>query len=138
MLARAMKSLASWLAVLLLAHAVFGALRLPGSVVGRRLTAIRACECDGHARYALQQAKLSGADAIATLLATTPPDAVVPIRGVRKGAIEFAPGLLWPRLCVEADALPAGELTSAGRPIAAVVLVGVQVGDGTTLRLEPR
>jgi len=134
MLEWAMKSLASWLAVLLLAHAVFGALRLPGSVALRRLTEIRACEGQGRARYALQLAQLDGADAIATLLATTPEDAVVPIRGVRKGAIEFAPGLLWPRLCVEAAVLPAGERTAAGRPIAAVVLVG----DGTTLRLEPR
>ena len=134
MLARAMKSLASWLAVLLIAHAVFGVLRLPGSVVARRLGEIAACAREGHARYTLRLAQQSGSDAIVQLLAATPPDAVVPIRGVRRGAIEFAPGLLWPRLCVDAAALPAGARTAAGRPIAPFVLVG----DGAALRLEPR
>lgn len=129
-----MKSPTAILAVLVLLHLVLGLLRLPFSVVGRRLAEVAACEREGHARFVFASARQDGADAIAELLATTPADAVVPIRGLRKGAIEFAPALLWPRLCCDAEALPRGAERHDGRPIAARVLVG----DGDRLRLEPR
>lgn len=122
------------LALLLLLHLGLGVLRLPASVVGRRLREVAACRQVGHGTYALESAGQSGASAIDVLLTQTPADAVVLIRGLRKGAIEFAPALLWPRLCCDESALPRDGDRYAGRPIAAYMLVG----DGELLRLEAR
>lgn len=130
----AMKPLPVVLGALVLAHVVFGLLRVPHVVVGRRLLEIADYRREGDAAYVLRTAFLRGADAIAALRRATPADAVIGYRGGQKGALEFAPALLWPRLCCNAAALPAGASTAHGRPIAAQVLVG----DGATLRLEPR
>ncbi len=130
-----MKSSTALLAGLVVAHVAFGYVRLPASVVGRRLAEVAACRRDGYVPFVLGSAFQGGEDAIAELLATTSPDAVIPIRGLRKGAIEFAPALLWPRLCCATESLPAGAVRTAdGRPIAQQVLVA----DGASMRLEPR
>jgi hypothetical protein len=125
--------LASLLALLVLAHVAFGLLRVPHAVVARRVRDVQAVADEGYAPFAMQRARLLGADAIETLRAATPPDAVIAVRGDFKGALEFAPALLWPRLCRRAETL-AGMATLSGRPIAAWTLVG----DGPALRLEPR
>ncbi len=134
MLRAPMRSPIAWIAVLVLAHLLLGALRVPGSVVGRRLDEIADCRRLGHPAFALRQARLGGRAAIERLLVTTPPDAVIGYRGVQKGALEYAAGLLWPRLLRRAESLPSGDGRIADRPIADEVLVG----DGVELRLEGR
>lgn len=120
--------------LLVLAHVGFALVRVPHAVVAKRWREVAACRSEGDAAFILRTAHLDGADAIATLRATTAEHAVVPVRGSDKGALEFAPMLLWPRLCKAAGSLPPGVATADGRPIAPWVLVA----EGKRLRLEAR
>ena len=125
---------AAVLGCVVVAHVLFGLFRIPHAVIAQRFEDVAGFRRDGDAAWLFRTAKLEGADAIGLVRARTGPDAVVAFRGDRKGAMEFVPPLLWPRLCCAADRLPAGATTFAGRPIADVVLVG----DGLTLRVEAR
>ncbi len=120
--------------MLLVTHVAFGLARVPHAVVAKRWREVTACRAEGDAAFILRTAHLTGAEAIVTLRATTPQNAVVAVRGVDKGVLEFAPPLLWPRLCKAEGAIPAGAATDEGRPIAAMVLVA----EGKHLRLEAR
>ena len=122
------------LGCVVIAHVVFGLCRIPHAVVAQRLEDVAGYRRDGDAAWLFRTAKLEGADAIAAVRARTAPDAVVVFRGDRKGAMEWAPALLWPRLCCAENRLPAGATTFAGRPIADLALVG----DRLTLRVEAR
>jgi len=123
--------LAPWLPpALVLAHVVFGLLRVPRSVVAKRLAQVAAVEQEGYVPYLFRAAHLEGADAVLDLSASTPPHALIVTRGPLKGALEFAPALLWPRLCLRDGAV----LPDDGRPVAGRALVGDRDG----LWLEPR
>ena len=78
---------------LVLIHVTWGATRLPGRVVGRRLDDVRAYREEGAARYLLQSSGMRGEDAIEWVLENTPPDSVVLWRGSKLGPLEFAPTL---------------------------------------------
>jgi len=133
------------LLALLAAHVLLGAARLPGKVWARRLGDIAAYRDLGAARYFLDDGHLHGAGAIEWLLANTPPDAVVLWRGDSKGALEFAPALLAPRLVVRDDACPPHASRHLDRPLARLGGNGRQqgpvlalVGRGDDLALEAR
>lgn len=119
---------------LLLLHVAFGLARVPHAVVVKRWREVAACREEGDAAFILRTAHLTGAEAIAMLRNTTPENAVIAVRGEDKGVLEFAPPLLWPRLCKAEGALPAGAVSAEGRPIAPMVLVA----EGKHLRLEAR
>lgn len=131
-----MRCLPSLLAGLVLGHVVFGLLRVPHAAVARRLEEIDAVETRGRVAFAFESAYKAayrnGAEVVQELLDTTPQDAVVPVRGDFKGALELAVALLWPRLCVRAEQV-SGPVYG-DRPVADHVLVG----DGGQLRLESR
>ena len=122
------------LALAVVGHVVFGLLRIPHAVIAQRWADVDAFRREGDAAWLLRTARLNGADAIALVRECTGPDAVIAIRGAHEDALEWAPPLLWPRLCCAERALPAGATTFAGRRIADLVLVG----DEKTLRVEPR
>ncbi|MCC6669506.1 MAG: hypothetical protein IT458_00480 [Planctomycetes bacterium] len=124
-------------------HAGIGLARVPHDVVGQRLAEVRACRAEGDTRYLFRTAFLRGAAAVERLR-TTPADSVILFRGDGKGALEFAPALLWPRLLVHADRVPPEATTYSGRRIARLPSPGgrfaqaVLVGEGKALRLETR
>jgi hypothetical protein len=128
------RRLAFWLGAAIVVHVALGIARVPHAVIGKRWTEIEEIERDGFVAWSLSTARLGGADAIDELLRTTAADAIVPVRGPFKGALEYAPRLLWPRLCCAEHLLPAGLDTRHGRPIAPVVLVG----DRGSLHVEAR
>jgi hypothetical protein len=136
----------SWGAVLVTLaclHAAIGLARVPHDVVSERLAEVRSWREEGEARFLFRTAFLRGVTAIERLH-STPSDSVVLFRGDAKGALEFAPALLWPRLLVHEDRVPPEARTYSGRPIARLPTPGgrfaqaVLVGDGKSLRLETR
>jgi hypothetical protein len=126
-----MKRLPPLLAALLAAHVLFGLCRAPLVTVARRAQEIAEYRRDGDIVYVLRTSHLQGAPALAELRATTPPDADVEVRGDSKGALEFAPALLWPRLCRREGGRRGQE--RALRPLAPRILVA----DADGLRLDP-
>ena len=110
------KRIATLLAVGVALHCAFGVLRIPHAVIGKRV------------------ADLTGAEVILEVRDNTPENAVVPVRGLFKGALEYVPPLLWPRLCCRVEALAAGASEHLGRPVAPYVIVS----DGASLLLERR
>lgn len=125
-------------------HVAIVVARVPGSVVLKRLAEIDAYRAAGPVRFHLDNALHQGADGIEWLLANTPEDAVVLFHGERHGALEFVPGLLYPRLMLDFHAVRRGQETALGRPIARGTLPGkgsgriVVVGHGDRVELEVR
>ena len=98
--------LAALPATLLAAHVLFGLCRAPLVTVARRAQEIADYRREGDIAYVMRTGHLQGADALVGLRAATPPDAVVNVSGDSKGPLEFAPALLWPRLCYRVGAGP--------------------------------
>lgn len=129
--------------VLLGAHLVWVAGRVPHAVAAKRIAEVRAFETSGDCAYYLAGEHLAGAGMVAWVRANTTADAVVLFDGDRKGSMEFAPFLLFPRLLVDANAVPSEATEHAGRPIARAERDGrrgriVLVGRGARLELELR
>jgi hypothetical protein len=120
-------------ATLLAAHVLFGLCRAPLVTVARRAQEIAEYRREGDIAYVMRTSHLQGADALVELRRTTPPDHDVRVRGDSNGPLEFAPALLWPRLCYHrGPGLPVlSERTR--RPMARHTLVA----DGNDLRLDP-
>jgi hypothetical protein len=87
------------LAALLAGHLVLGLCRVPMATVARRAQEITDYQREGDIAYAMRTSHLRGADALAELRRTAPPAADIGVSGDSKGALEFAPALLWPHLC---------------------------------------
>ena len=126
----------------LLAHAAWGVSRLPGKVIARRLEQIGEHRDQGAAAFLFAANRLTGAEAIDWVRANTPPNTVIAWTGDVKGAMEFAPALLWPRLLVAEHAL-GKSAQYAGRRIAETTRDGrrgrmVLVATGASLRVEVR
>jgi hypothetical protein len=129
--------------LLLGAHLVWVVGRIPHSVVAKRLRAIESFASRGDCTHYLDGDQLSGADAIAWVRANCAEDAIVLFDGERKGALEFAPCLLFPRLLVAASAVARDATSHAARPIAHGERDGrrgriVLVGHGRSLGIELR
>lgn len=124
----------AWLLAAIGLHCAVGVARIPHAVIGKRWAEVAEFGRDGEVEWRLRTARIEGAAAITTLRESTAEDAVVVMRGDLEDAIEFAPALLWPRLCCVETSLPAGADSYLGRPIAPWAIVG----DGMLLRLEPR
>ena len=131
------------LSALVVVHVVWGLARVPGKVIARRIDDVAAYRSRGDAAFLLGNARLKGADAIEWVAANTALDAVVLWEGEPRGALEFPPALLAPRLLVEVRACPPGAVQYAGRTVArgtandrtgAVVLIAADDG----LRVEVR
>lgn len=136
--------LALLLACLLGIHILWGALRIPGKVYGKRLDLIRHYQEVGGPGYFLDNSHRQGADLLRFLLSETPPDCVLLWRGNARGTIEFVPPLIAPRLLVAEDSCPANATHLFERPLAQGQLadgkrgVFVLVGGEDHLRLELR
>ena len=128
------KRVATLIAVGVALHCAFGVLRIPHAVIGKRVADVTAFHREGDVPWLMARARLTGADVILSVRENTAENAVVPVRGLFKGALEYVPALLWPRLCCRAEALAGGASQYLGRPIAPYVIVA----DGASLLLEPR
>jgi len=123
-------------------HVAWGLLRVPTKCIGRRAEHLVEHRERGRAVALFEANGCQGADAIAWLLATTPPEAVIAWTGEGVGAMEFAPALAWPRLFVRAERL-GPDPQHAGRTIATGAIDGragriVLVAERRQLRLEVR
>lgn len=98
------------LLALLLAHVVWGAVRLPDKAIARRADEIARFRERGPVAHLSGDAAAARVDAIAWLLAHTPARAAIRYDGKAQGALELAAGALAPRLLVAAAATapPAG------------------------------
>lgn len=128
---------------LVLIHIAWGAARVPGRVVGRRLEDVRAYRGEGAARYLLRSSGMRGEDAIEWVLENTPPNSAVLWRGSKLGPLEFAPTLLAPRLVVHVSRGRGRPERYAGAPLARATLDGREgivtlVGDGDSIEVEVR
>jgi hypothetical protein len=94
-----MKRLPALLAALLVGHLAFGLCRVPMVTVARRAQEIADYQREGDIAYAMRTSHLRGAEALAELRRTAPPATDIAVHGDSKGALEFAPALLWPHLC---------------------------------------
>ncbi len=136
--------LALLLACLLGGHILWGALRIPGRVYGKRLQQVRHYQQVGGPGYHLDNRHRQGAELLRLLLAETSPDCILLWRGDTRGAIEFVPPMIAPRLLVAEDACPVNATHLFERPLAHGMLadgssgIFVLVGDGDRLSLELR
>ena len=128
------KRIATLLAVGVALHCAFGVLRIPHAVIGKRVADVTGLQDEGDVSWLMARARLTGAEVILEVRDNTPENAVVPVRGLFKGALEYVPPLLWPRLCCRVEALAAGASEHLGRPVAPYVIVS----DGDSLLLERR
>ncbi|MEE2888545.1 MAG: hypothetical protein VX951_14030 [Planctomycetota bacterium] len=131
--------------VLLAAHILYGLVRLPDKVWGRRLDKIGRYQDEGAARYLFGSAKHGGADEIEWLQKNVSKEAVVLWRHPYDGALEFVSALIAPRLLVDERCVPPGTLKFVERPVARGTLPsgdqGVLIVQGTEdggLRLTVR
>jgi hypothetical protein len=129
-----LRSFRFWLLALVAVHVVHGIARLPHAVLGKRLREIEGYRRDGDVEWLLANARLHGAEALRRVRTSCPEHEAVVLYGPLKGALEFAPALLWPRLCVAADRIPAGAVAHAGHRLHHLGLAG----DRTTLRIVER
>lgn len=124
-------------------HVIFVIVRVPHSVFGRRSKDISDHAERGAVRFHLDNKHRQGAAAVEWILANVPEDGVVLSQGELRGALEFVPVLIWPRLLVR-SAVPKSAREFAGRPIARrrredghegqVVLIGL--GDALELAVR--
>lgn len=133
-----------WVPITVLtAHLALCAARIPGVVVGRRLADVAEYERKGAVRWFLDTEQRHGADAVEWIRTNVAGEAIVLYRGDSKGAIEFLPGLLAPRLLVAEGLCPGDATTHGGRPLARQAAeegggVLVIAARGDELRLERR
>lgn len=132
-----------WLPWLILAHLLWGAVRLPGKALARRVDEIERYRRDGAEHWFLDRGGYSGADVVTWIRDNTPERCVVLWEGERLGAMEFAAALLAPRLFVRARPDGDDRTEHAGLPIATGSRDGAQgrivlhaASDGLTLELR--
>lgn len=130
-------------AAALLVHVAIGVVRVPGVVWGRRLANIDEYRSRGAVGFVFDAQNLRGAAVVQWILDNVPNDAVVLWRGNSKGALEFVPGLIAPRLLVQESACPPAARDCRGRPLAVRVTadgahVVVLNGGDEELSLEAR
>lgn len=106
------------LACLLATHLLWGALRIPGKVYGKRLDRIRRYQEVGGLHYHFDDDHRQGPDLLQLLLASTPPECILLWRGKVQGSIEFVPPMIAPRLLVAESACPTNATQLFGRPLA--------------------
>ena len=129
---------------LLIVHIAVGVARIPSKVWGERQDAISHHHEVGAARYHVGNEHHFGADVIERILGDSQEDTVVLWRGEWKGAMEFAPALLAPRLLIPAGKCPKDATSWRGHDLATVrnssgdLVVPVLVGTGAGIELELR
>ena len=128
------------LAILLGAHVAVGIARIPAKVWSDRAGEIARYRDVGAVRFHLENRERSGAAAVQAVLEQTPENAVVLWRGAWRGALEFAPALLAPRVLVHEQSCAPDAASLWERPIARGRLpdgrAGVLVLVGTVDRIE--
>lgn len=128
---------------LLCVHCVWGALRLPDKAIQRRAEDIDRFRELGPIRYFLQARGQTGHEAIDWILANTEPRSSVLYEGPVQGALEFAAGVLAPRLLVAGPPAESTNAARAGWPLARARLDGEEgvvclVAGDAGLRVEVR
>jgi hypothetical protein len=101
-----------------LAHLGIVVARIPHAVIAKRIQEVNGFRSRGAVRHHLDNRWRSGARAIEWIHHHVALDEVVLYSGERKGAMEFVPPLIFPRLLVEARLVPMDATSHAGRPIA--------------------
>ena len=94
------------LAFLLVAHVGWGLARVPTKVWAKRLDEIEQFESEGPSGFFLDNEHRRGGPALQRLCDTNPQDRIVLWRGEWKGAMEFVPAVVAPRLVVHESAWP--------------------------------
>jgi len=112
------------LVVVLLAHLVFGLLRIPHSVIDKRTDELVSYGKLGGVRYLLDTKYHKGAAAVEWILENTVEDSVFLWRGEYKGSFELVAHLIYPRLLYEESRVAKYIHKIHGRPVSARVLVG--------------
>ncbi|MFO1054794.1 MAG: hypothetical protein U1F36_21435 [Planctomycetota bacterium] len=128
---------------LLAAHLAWVIARVPHSVAIKRMREVDEFVSRGDARHFLDNEHLHGAAAIEWIRDRAGPQEVVLWDGDHRGAFEFAPLLLFPRVLIRADHLGPEEDEFEGRRIALGTIDGrhgqiVLVGKGDDLELAIR
>ena len=111
-----------WL--VLLAHVVWCVGRIPGVVFGKRIEEVREFRQQGDIRYLLARNALEGAEQIEWLRANTPELCAILFRGTRRGSLEFAAALLWPRELCAIERIASDQNYVDGKPLARGKLPG--------------
>ena len=135
--------------MLVFGHLAIAVARIPTDVIGKRRERIADYHARGAVRFHLDTKLMQGAEAVEALLRHCPPDAVVLHRGAYKGAFEFAPPLLWPRLLYPESWADGGDRAARAQRLARVPFDGrdrtavlvcdpEQRGQVQGLRLEAR
>ncbi len=129
-----------WIGLAVIVHCGIGVARLPRAA-SKRWGEVAEFRTRGAVRWRLEDGFPNHPEdversiaVIEELLRTTPDNAIVPIRGLPEDALEYAPALLWPRLCCFEERLVVVAGEHRGRPVAGVTLIG----DGARLALEAR
>lgn len=138
-----MRAPATIVLALLGVHVALGALRVPTVVVGRRCADVAKFTERGAVRFHLDTEHRHCAEAVEWLLANVPETGIVLYRGDSKGAVEFVPALVAPRLLVRDAECPANVDTWNGHSLARRAAadggrVLVLIANGDELRIEDR
>jgi len=120
------------LAALLAGHVALGLCRVPMVTVARRAQEIADYQREGDIAYAMRTSHFRGAEALTELRRMAWPGWDIIVTGDSKGALEFAPGLLWPHLCRRAVHAARG-----GRPEHPFLASHSLVADADGLHLDP-
>jgi hypothetical protein len=108
------------LVLLLLAlHFLVAVLRIVPKHWGKRLDQIQRYESLGRYAFFFGEERREAGDVLQWLAEHTPANSVILWRGEWRGAMEFAPALLWPRMVYDERAAAIGQTEVHGRPIAA-------------------
>jgi hypothetical protein len=113
------------LLALLGAHVLWCLARIPHAVFSKRAREVAEFRALGGVEYLLARNELSGAEVVRSLQRDTPERCAVLFAGEPRGVLEFAAALLWPRLLVDAKALP-GVHEIRGIPFARGTVGGVE------------
>lgn len=106
------------LGFLLAAHLAILLGRAPRGAFHKRLTEISRFRQLGAARFHLDNEHLSGGGHLEWVFAHVPQRAALLWTGDHRGALEFVPALVFPRLLCDARAVPKGARQVAERPLA--------------------
>jgi hypothetical protein len=106
------------LAGLIAVHLGWGLARLPTKAHARRVDEIESWRRLGPARFLLENEHRRGGTTVQWIVDHVPPDAAVLWRGESRGALEFVPALIAPRLLIAEDACPPGARTWRDRELA--------------------
>lgn len=117
------------LGLLLAAHLAILVGRAPRGAFHKRIVEVSRFQELGAARFHLDDEHLFGGRHVEWIQAHVPDRAALLWAGDHRGALEFVPALVFPRLLCDARAVPEGAHDVAGRPLARGTLPDGRTGE---------